>query len=157
MSTSSELGHWRRWLVGLLVLGGVLLVQLPLVARSQPQPYPGIILPGFRETSDGSRLVRHHTEARVRFADGSVRGVELSDVFQGVRVSAIPPMTQVFVREDRRPPRTAVLWLQDRIADLFPGRQARAVEFCDSTVVMDLDRAEVASKTCDVRTVVRLA
>ena len=142
---------WRRWLYGILVLGVVLVVQLPIVARSQPQPYPGIVLPGFRETSDGSVLKREHTEARIVFSDGTSQVVDLPKLMNGVRQSAIEPLIDHLVTTRSRPSPEVTKWLRDQVGAISPSHSAVSISFCLNKISMDVDLATIIGTQCDVR------
>lgn len=146
---------WRRWLYATVALGMLLVIQLPLVARPQPQPYPGIVLPGFRETSNGPTLIREHLLTTMSFEDGTTEELDLYDLMDGVRQSAVLPIAERVLTEERVPAST-VDWLEARAERLFPERRPVAITICVSEVTIDLEAAEATDATCESERTVRL-
>lgn len=146
--------YWKKRTLAIPLLVAVLLVQGAYAARPQPQPYPAVILPGFRQTTTNWQSKFVHVEVSLRYADGTQLTPYLRDIFTDFNYSAIGPSVDHVFRphgpNDRAPLSEPVMaWLKTKAGALHPASDVRSIRFCWRTVTNDVRGPSSSDGPCD--------
>jgi len=146
--------YWKKRTYAVALLVFVLVIQGAYAARPQPQPYPAVILPGFRQTTTDWRSEFGEADVTIRYDDGAVLSPPMHELFTNFNDASIgPTMEYVFSpneSDSAEPISKAVKdWLNTKASALHPASRVRSVRFCWRTATIDVRGPSSSDGGCD--------
>jgi len=146
--------YWKKRTLAVVLLVFVLVIQGAYAARPQPQPYPAVVLPGFRQTTTDWRSEFAEADVKIRYEDGTVLSPAMHELFTNFNDASIPPTIDYAFRPNEsdigEPISKAVKdWLNTKASALYPASRVRSVRFCWRTATIDVRGPSSSDAGCD--------
>jgi hypothetical protein len=143
----------RVWTVRVLFVLAVLLVPAELLVQRalDSQPYPAVYQPDFRGTplaqDGGIRLSK--SSASVTFADGEEADLDFASLVPETQLSTNAVIRTAFGNQAAADEPDSRAFLKERLAGLFPDREAVSATFLWKSVLVDLAGEELEPERID--------